>query len=94
VHPIQTTFTPDFDPQSLSIFVTGVCGRALGSGHFNATDLDELVREAKAAFLKHMAQQPAQRPSSAPEPEFNDPLPSLDQYGVPQPVDIDDDWQQ
>lgn len=82
------------DPTAMNIFVTGIVGRALGSGHFLATDISDLTREAKAAFLTHLAgaaPEPTYQ-SSTPEPEFNDPLPSPDQYGAQPPAD--DEWQQ
>lgn len=89
------TFAQQFDAQALNIFTTGITGRALGSGHFTAADIDELVREAKAAFMKHLSGipeiVPAPHQTSAPEPEYNDPLPDPSQYGAQPPVD---DWQQ
>ncbi len=88
--PAEQTFQPfpsSFDPQSLSIFVTGIVGRALGSGHFLASDIDELTKEARAAFLKHMAgiEPPAQEqtkvspPNAYVDPELNDEIPGWDE---------------
>lgn len=84
------TFAAQVDTQALNIFVTGAVGRALGSGHFNAGDIDEIVREAKAAFMKHLSGvEPAPaRKTSAPEPEFNDPLPDPESYGAVNSEDI------
>lgn len=84
------TFSAQVDTQALNIFVTGAVGRALGSGHFNAGDIDEIVREAKAAFMKHLSgAEPAPvRKTSAPEPEFNDPLPDPNSYGAVNSEDI------
>lgn len=78
--PIQPYQTAPYlaDPQALAIFVTGVTGRALGSGHFTAQDIPELVREAKAAFMLHLSGNPdpvkAQH-QPVIDPQFDDPIP-------------------
>lgn len=72
-----------FDIDAMRIFVTGVTGRAIGSGHFQAQDIDELVKEAKAAYLKHMTN----ADSPAPMGDLNEPLPDPDSYGAAPPDD-------
>lgn len=84
------TFSAQVDTQALNIFVTGAVGRALGSGHFNAGDIDEIVREAKAAFMKHLSGAVEQPQKSVPVREewLNDPLPTEDSYGAVNSEDI------
>ena len=38
------------DTQRLDIFVTGVVGRSMGSGHFSVHDIEELTQNAVRAF--------------------------------------------
>ena len=38
------------DTQRLDIFVTGVVGRSMGSGHFSVQDIEELTDKAVRAF--------------------------------------------
>jgi hypothetical protein len=94
--PRQPQLEVPVDTTAMNIFITGVTGRALGSGHFNASDIDELVREAKAAYLKHFGggnlqtpQHGAPTPPRAPvPPEFDEPLPNPEDYGqAPQEED-------
>lgn len=86
------------DPTAMNIFVTGIVGRALGSGHFSPADISELTAQAKAAFMVHLSGGGAEpghqtyTPAPTPEQEFNDPLPDPSQYGAQPPVD--DEWQQ
>jgi hypothetical protein len=86
--PMQPNFpapATDVDPTAMNIFVTGIVGRALGSGHFQAQDISQLTLEAKRAFMKHLSG----KPTSDPEGEFDDPLPTPDSYGVRQAMDDD-----
>lgn len=75
------------DTTAMNIFVTGIVGRALGSGHFTAADIKELTQEAKAAFLVHLSgvstlSTPArQSRSPEPPPMDNGPVPSPEDYG-------------
>ena len=38
----------------LDIFVTGVVGRSMGSGHFSVQDIGELTRNAVSAFNENL----------------------------------------
>lgn len=42
------------DTQRLDIFVTGVVGRSMGSGHFSVQDIGELTRNAVNAFNENL----------------------------------------
>tara|TARA_R100001480_G_scaffold11705_3_gene20402 strand:- start:242 stop:691 length:450 start_codon:yes stop_codon:yes gene_type:complete len=42
------------DTQRLDIFVTGVVGRSMGSGHFSVQDIGELTRNAVSAFNENL----------------------------------------
>ena len=49
--------------QDMMIFVTGVVGRAMGSGQFGAEHIPTLVQSALAAFQEHLAPKLAEAPS-------------------------------
>ena len=64
-HPVpqtNNTFTPKpatggmnkSDTQRLDIFVTGVVGRSMGSGHFSVSDIEELTKNAVKAFNENL----------------------------------------
>ncbi len=81
------SFQAQADPTAMNIFITGLVGRALGSGHFAAADIDELTRAAKESFLKHLSGRPEK---SVPDDSgYNDPLPDPSQYGAAPPDDSD-----
>ena len=42
------------DTQRLDIFVTGVVGRSMGSGHFSVQDIEELTQNAVRAFNENL----------------------------------------
>ena len=42
------------DTQRMDIFVTGVVGRSMGSGHFSVQDISELTKNAKKAFYDNL----------------------------------------
>ena len=42
------------DTQRLDIFVTGIVGRSLGSGHFSVEDIEKLTRNAVSAFNENL----------------------------------------
>tara|TARA_Y100000401_G_scaffold75949_1_gene61767 strand:- start:648 stop:1082 length:435 start_codon:yes stop_codon:yes gene_type:complete len=42
------------DIQRMDIFVTGVVGRSMGSGHFSVQDISELTKNAKKAFYDNL----------------------------------------
>ena len=42
------------DTQRMDIFVTGVVGRSMGSGHFQAMDIDTLTQNAVRAFNDYL----------------------------------------
>ena len=44
------------DTQRLDIFVTGVVGRSMGSGHFSVSDIEELTKNAVRAFHENLKQ--------------------------------------
>ena len=58
----NNTFTPKApsngfnksDTQRLDIFVTGVVGRSMGSGHFSVNDIEELTKNAVRAFDENL----------------------------------------
>ena len=58
----NNTFTPKpatggmnkSDTQGLDIFVTGVVGRSMGSGHFSVSDIEELTKNAVKAFNENL----------------------------------------
>ena len=58
----NTTYTPKppsngfnkGDTQRCDIFVTGVVGRSMGSGHFSVTDIEELTKNAVRAFDENL----------------------------------------
>ena len=42
------------DTQRLDIFVTGVVGRSMGSGHFSVHDIEDLTKNAVRAFNENL----------------------------------------
>ena len=58
----NNTFTPKqptggmnkSDTQRLDIFVTGVVGRSMGSGHFSVNDIEMLTKNAVRAFNENL----------------------------------------
>ena len=42
------------DTQRLDIFVTGIVGRSMGSGHFSVEDIEKLTRNAVSAFNENL----------------------------------------
>ena len=42
------------DTQRLDIFVTGVVGRSMGSGHFSVNDIEDLTKNAVRAFDENL----------------------------------------
>ena len=58
----NTTYTPKppnggmnkNSTQRLDIFVTGVVGRSMGSGHFSVNDIEELTKNAVRAFNENL----------------------------------------
>ena len=42
------------DTQRLDIFVTGVVGSSMGSGHFSVSDIEELTKNAVRAFNENL----------------------------------------
>jgi len=53
----QNTFSNSIsksDTQRLDIFVTGVVGRSMGSGHFSVQDIGELTSNAVRAFNENL----------------------------------------
>ena len=42
------------DTQRLDIFVTGVVGRSMGSGHFSVQDIEQLTKNAVNAFNENL----------------------------------------
>ena len=58
----NNTFTPKqptgginkSDTQRLDIFVTGVVGRSMGSGHFSVNDIEMLTKNAERAFNENL----------------------------------------
>ena len=40
--------------QRLDIFVTGIVGRSMGSGHFSVEDIEKLTRNAVSAFNENL----------------------------------------
>ena len=42
------------DTQRLDIFVTGVVGRSMGSGHFSVEDINDLTKNAVRAFDENL----------------------------------------
>ena len=42
------------DTQRLDIFVTGVVGRSMGSGHFSVNDIEALTKNAVKAFNENL----------------------------------------
>jgi hypothetical protein len=58
-----------YDQKDLSIFVTGVVGRAMGSGKFGHMDIPDLTKAALDAFQEHLAPKLAQSaPAHSPPP--------------------------
>lgn len=55
-----------YDPKDLQIFVTGVVGRAMGSGKFDAAAIGTLTQAAVETFLSDIAPKLAQAPRPAP----------------------------
>lgn len=73
-----------YDPKDLQIFVTGVVGRAMGSGKFDAAAIGTLTQAAVETFLHEIAPKLAQAPR--PAPSASQGLPGASQ--PPRP-----DWQ-
>jgi len=42
------------DTQRLDIFVTGIVGRSMGSGHFSVEDIEKLTKNAVSAFNENL----------------------------------------
>ena len=42
------------DTQRLDIFVTGVVGRSMGSGHFSVDDIEKITKNAVRAFNENL----------------------------------------
>lgn len=53
VQPASNGFNKS-DTQRLDIFVTGVVGRSMGSGHFSVHDIGELTKNAVSAFNENL----------------------------------------
>ena len=59
---VNNTYTPKpasggmnkTDTQRLDIFVTGVVGRSMGSGHFSVNDIEMLTKNAVRAFNENL----------------------------------------
>ena len=54
IAPQPTNNMSKNDTQRLDIFVTGVVGRSMGSGHFSVQDIGELTRNAVSAFNENL----------------------------------------
>ena len=52
--PIKSNSINKSDTQRLDIFVTGVVGRSMGSGHFSVDNINELTRNAVKAFNENL----------------------------------------
>ena len=52
--PQQTNGMSKTDTQRMDIFVTGVVGRSMGSGHFSVHDIEELTKNAVRAFNENL----------------------------------------
>ena len=52
--PQQNNGMSKSDTQRLDIFVTGVVGRSMGSGHFSVQDIGELTTNAVRAFNENL----------------------------------------
>jgi len=52
--PQQTNGMSKTDTQRMDIFVTGVVGRSMGSGHFSVQDIGELTSNAVRAFNENL----------------------------------------
>lgn len=52
-HPINNGMNKS-DTQRLDIFVTGVVGRSMGSGHFSVEDINDLTKNAVSAFNENL----------------------------------------
>ena len=52
--PMKTNNINKSDIQRMDIFVTGVVGRSMGSGHFTVNDINELTKNAKLAFNENL----------------------------------------
>jgi len=55
--PINQTTTNNFNKnntQRLDIFVTGIVGRSMGSGHFSVDDIEKLTKNAVNAFNENL----------------------------------------
>ena len=50
--PMNKNYTPmnKNHTQRMDIFVTGVVGRSMGSGHFSVEDISDLTKNAVRAF--------------------------------------------
>lgn len=53
IQPASNGFNKS-DTQRLDIFVTGVVGRSMGSGHFSVHDIGELTKNAVSAFNENL----------------------------------------
>tara|TARA_R110000796_G_scaffold7421_7_gene25537 strand:+ start:569 stop:1015 length:447 start_codon:yes stop_codon:yes gene_type:complete len=42
------------DTQRMDIFVTGIVGRSMGSGHFSVEDIEKLTKNAVSAFNENL----------------------------------------
>lgn len=60
--------------QDMQIFITGVVGRAMGSGKFTAADIAELARNAKLAFVDVLGA--PESPAPPPRPPAPPPRPA------------------
>ena len=52
--PIQSTNLSKNDTQRMDIFVTGVVGRSMGSGHFSVDDINDLTKNAVKSFNENL----------------------------------------
>tara|TARA_Y100001937_G_scaffold19952_1_gene27638 strand:+ start:444 stop:905 length:462 start_codon:yes stop_codon:yes gene_type:complete len=52
--PIQSSNLSKNDTQRMDIFVTGVVGRSMGSGHFSVDDINDLTKNAVKSFNENL----------------------------------------
>ena len=52
--PIQSSNLSKNDTQRMDIFVTGVVGRSMGSGHFSVNDINDLTKNAVKSFNENL----------------------------------------
>lgn len=90
--PIEAlSFSAQVDDQARAIFITGIVGRAMGCGRFEATDILTLTHAAAEAYDVVFRGKPlAEQPQLTAEQAFDDDLPNPDQYGA-RPHDHGDD---